>query len=61
MEMLGAIEAAFAGCDSVHLKACELRSEADVSVDDLLRLKRWDYDDLTFRIGGSDDFPADNR
>ncbi len=61
MEMLGAIEAAFAGCDGVHLKACELRSEADVSVDDLLRLKRWDYDDLTFRIGGSDDFPADNR
>lgn len=61
MQLMGAIESAFAGCKGVNLKACELRSESDLSVDDLLRLKRWDYDDLTMRHEGPDAFQGDDR
>lgn len=60
-ELLGVIESAFASCSGVNLVACELRSESDLSIDDLLRLKRWDYDDLTMRHEGPDAFQGDDR
>lgn len=60
-ELLGVIESAFASCQGVNLVASELRSESDVSIDDLLRLKRWDYDDLTMRHEGPDAFQGDDR
>jgi hypothetical protein len=45
------VEAAFGGSDGIVVEAAELRSEADISLDDLLRLRRWDFDDLTLRSG----------
>lgn len=54
-ELLNRIEAIMAGCSGVELEASELRSEADVSLDDLRRLKRWDFDDLSLREGSVDD------
>lgn len=39
-----------AGVDGVALGECLLRSEADISLDDLRYLRRWDYDDLSMRV-----------
>lgn len=36
-------------CPGIEVKETLLVSEADVSIDDLRFLKRWDYDHLSFR------------
>jgi hypothetical protein len=46
---LDSIEAAFGESDDVEVKESVLRSEADISLDELRLLKRWDFDDLTIR------------
>lgn len=61
MNFFNQIETVLAGCDGIEMIDAELRSEADVSIADLEHLKRWDYDDLTFRKGGTEAFPADDR
>ena len=48
-QLVDKIEAAFTSCDGVEVGAVELRSEADVSLSDLRKLKRWEFDDLTLR------------
>lgn len=48
-ELLGSIEASFGECDGIEVKELVLCSEADISLDDLRRLKRWDCDNLTIR------------
>ncbi len=47
------------GCDGIELLDVELRSEADFSVEDWRMAKRWDFDDLTIRVG--DESPEPDR
>lgn len=61
MEFFNQIESALANCDGIDMTDSDLRSETGVSIADLEYLKRWDYDDLTFRAGDPDGFPADDR
>jgi len=48
-ELLDKVEAAVQDCDGIEVKHSLLVSEAELSLDDLRRLKRWDFDDLTIR------------
>jgi hypothetical protein len=47
--LLDKIEAIFGETDGVEVTECTLRSEADISLNDLRSLTRWDCDDLTLR------------
>ncbi len=51
------IEEAFDSCDGIEVAEAELQSEADVSLSDLRKLKRWDFDDLTLRGEGHSALP----
>lgn len=51
-KLFGVIEASLSSSSGIDIVESELRSEADVSIDDLRFLKRWDYDDLTYRSDG---------
>ena len=57
--LLDKIEAAFSQTDGVAVKESLLRSEADISIDDLRFMKRWDMDDLTLRGEDFTDPPGD--
>jgi len=47
--LLDKVEAVLQELDGVDVKESELKSEAQISLDDLRGLKRWDFDDLTIR------------
>lgn len=47
--VLDRVEAALADCDGIDIKESVLRSEAEISLDEIRKLKRWDFDDLTIR------------
>ena len=56
--LLNAMEAAFEKLgDGITVELCELKSEAEVTLDDRRMLKRWDFDDLTIRGDGIDELP----
>jgi len=55
--LMGTIEAELDGCDGVTVLDSELRSEAEISLDDLRLMKRWDFDDLTLRDEPQDTIP----
>jgi hypothetical protein len=50
------IEAIFQECTGVDFLT-ELRSESEVSLHDMRKLKRWDFDDLSLRQGQVEDLP----
>lgn len=56
-ELLDRIEAIIGACPGVDLGRTELRSETQLSVDDLRKLKRWDFDDLSLRGGAAGQLP----
>lgn len=43
------LEKAFNNCPGIELVNCELRSESEITLDDLLFFKTWDYDYITFK------------
>ena len=49
MELLNKLEAALGECDGIEVKESHLVSEAEVSIDDLRGLKRWDFDSISLR------------
>lgn len=55
-ELLIRVEAIFGECSGLDLTT-ELRSEAELSVHDLRKLKRWDFDDLSLRRGWVQELP----
>lgn len=55
--LLDRIEAIFAGCSGVSFGTTELRSESEISLHDMRKLKRWDFDDLSLRQGQVEDLP----
>ncbi len=57
--LMGTIEAELDGCDGVTIVNSELRSETEISLDDLRRMKRWDFDDLTLRDEPQDTIPPE--
>jgi len=59
-KLLDKVEAALATCTGIDVKESVLKSEADISLDELRRLKRWDFDDLTFRGEAVADLPGDS-
>jgi hypothetical protein len=50
-------ETHLADCDGICVSEVELRSEADVSLADIRKLKRWDFDDLSLRTGSESTLP----
>lgn len=56
-QLLDKVEAALGECTDIDVKVSVLKSEADISLDDLRKLKRWDFDDLTFRGESVSDLP----
>lgn len=58
-QVLDKVEAALGGCDGIDIKVSELKSEADISLDDLRKLKRWDFDYLTVRGADVADLPPE--
>jgi len=52
------IAAQFDKCDGIDVLNSELRLPSDVSLSDLRRLKRWDFDSLTIKHGSIDDLPT---
>jgi len=58
-KLLNKIETALDTCTDINVKESVLKSEADISLDDLRKLKRWDFDDLTFRGESVLDLPRD--
>jgi hypothetical protein len=55
--LLDKLEASLSECEGIEVVAAELRSEAEVSLDDLRRLKRWDFDSLSLRDGAVETLP----
>ena len=51
---LGDVESRFSESDGINVASAELRSEAELSLEEFLMLKRWDFDDLTLRTEGSE-------
>ena len=47
--LLGRIEAELDDCEGVSVGTAELRSEGNISLDDLRLLRRWDFDDMSLR------------
>lgn len=47
--IINLLESELCGCPGIEVEDSSLVSEADVSIDDLRFLKRWDYDYLSFR------------
>lgn len=58
-KVLDKVEAALADCNGIDVKECVLRSEAEISVDEIRKLKRWDFDDLTIRGNTLSDLPGE--
>lgn len=56
-DLVNRIEAAIASCSGLSLAVTELRSEAELSIAELRKLKRWDFDDLSLRRSGTQDLP----
>lgn len=56
-ELVDAIEAALSGCDGIEIKDVHLKSEQQVTLDDLRLLKRWDYDSLSLRRESVEELP----
>jgi hypothetical protein len=48
-KLIDQIEVVMTDSDGIDVRACELRSEEEVSLSDLRLLKRWDFDDLSLR------------
>jgi hypothetical protein len=59
-KVLDKVEAALAVCDGIDIKESALRSEAAISLDEVRKLKRWDFDDLTVRGESIADLPAED-
>jgi hypothetical protein len=47
--LLNRVEEALDECDGIDVSESHLKSEVNISLDDLSRLNRWDFDDLTIR------------
>ena len=58
--LLDEIEGAFGESHGVDVRECLLRSEADISLDDIRLLKRWNFDDLTIRGQEPSDLPPED-
>ena len=58
-EVLDKIEDALDECDGIDIKESAIRSEADISLDEMRKLKRWDFDDLTVRGASFADMPPE--
>ncbi len=56
-EVLDKVEAALASCEGINVNESVLKSEADISIDELRKLKRWDFDDLSVRGERVSDLP----
>ena len=54
---LGEIESRFSESDGINVVHAELRSEAELSLAEFLKLRRWDFDDLTVRHEGPEKLP----
>ena len=59
-KLVDLLETELRKCKGITVQGVELRSEGDVSLDDLRQLKRWDFDDLTLRGEGVAMLPADS-
>lgn len=51
LKAVGRIEAALAGCDGIVVREADAYSEAEMTLDDLHRYVRWEYDHVSFRPG----------
>jgi hypothetical protein len=56
-KLVDELETQLADCSGITVSAVELRSEADVSLSDIRKLKRWDFDDLSLRVGPDASLP----
>ena len=58
-EITNQLEAIFGECEGISLTEIELRSESEISLHDLHKLKRWDFDDLSLRKGSVSNLPLE--
>jgi hypothetical protein len=56
-QLIDRIAALFDGCEGLTVRDSELRSEGDVTMDDLRLMQRWDVDSLSFREKPGGPFP----
>jgi len=56
-KLLNDMEEELALLDGIDVNLSELRREKDVSLSDIRKLKRWDFDDLTIRKGQQSSLP----
>jgi len=49
--LLNDLESAFESATGIDIKGTDVKSEQDVSLDDIRVMKRWDFDDLTLKDG----------
>ena len=49
--LLNDLESAFEAATGIEVKGTDVKSEQDVSLDDIRVMKRWDFDDLTLKDG----------
>lgn len=57
-KLLGMVEAQLNECQGIVVESSEVRSESEISIADIRKLKRWDFDDLTLRDEGPDALPC---
>ena len=59
-ELANSFRALLQACDGINVVECEVKSRAEVTLEDLDSMQRWDFDSITIRQTGTiEGTPAD--